>query len=75
MSIPVGRLWSEEDCRAIQSSLGDFAARHGLQEGVVRFGADRLDVEVPRPPEVEQVIALQEWFDAEGEALDVSQVS
>jgi hypothetical protein len=72
--IPAGRLWSDEDRRAIQSSLDDFAARHGLQGAVVHFGPDRLDVEVPRPLEVEQVIALQEWLDAEGETLDVSQV-
>jgi hypothetical protein len=72
--IPAGRLWSDEDRRAIQSSLDDFAARHGLQGAVVHFGLDRLDVEVPRPLEVEQVIALQEWLDAEKETLDVSQV-
>jgi hypothetical protein len=40
----------------------------------VRFGPDRLDVDVPRRLQVEQVIALQEWLDSERETLDVSQV-
>lgn len=72
--IPADHLWSEEDRREVQSRLDDFAARHGLQGATVRFGPDRLDVEVPRRLQVEQVIALQEWLDSEREALDVSQV-
>jgi hypothetical protein len=72
--LPAGYLWSEEDRREAQSRLDAFAARHGLQGAVVRFDADRLDVEVPRRLQVEQVIALQEWLDSEREALDVSQV-
>jgi hypothetical protein len=40
----------------------------------VRFGPDRLEVEVPRRLQVEQVIALQNWSDTERETLDVSKV-
>jgi hypothetical protein len=40
----------------------------------VRFGADRLDVDVPRRLQVEQLIALQQWLEAERDSLDVSQV-
>lgn len=72
--IPAGRLWSDEDRREVQSRLDEFTARHGLQGAIARFGADRLDVEVPRRLHVEQVIALQEWLDSERETLDVSQV-
>jgi hypothetical protein len=72
--IPAGHLWSEEDHREVQSRLDAFAERHGLQGARVRFGPDRLDVEVPRRLQVEQVIALQEWLDSERETLDVSQV-
>ena len=72
--IPAGHLWSEEDRRDAQSRLDEFAARHGLQGAVVRFGPDRLDVEVPRRLQLEQVIALQDWLESEREALDVSQV-
>ena len=72
--IPAGHLWSEEDRRDVQSRLDEFASTHGLEGAVVRFGPDRLDVEVPRRLQVEQVIALQEWLDAERETLDVSQV-
>jgi hypothetical protein len=72
--IPADHLWSEEDRREVQSRLDEFAVRHGLQGARVRFGPDRLDVEVPRRLQVEQVIALQEWLDSEREALDVSQV-
>jgi hypothetical protein len=72
--IPAGHLWSEEDRRDTQSRLEEFAARHGLQGATVRFGSDRLDVELLGRPAVEQVVALQEWLDAEREALDVSQV-
>ena len=35
-----------------------------LQAATVRFGPDRLDVEVPRRLQIEQVIALQEWLDS-----------
>ena len=72
--IPAGQLWSEEDRREVQSRLDEFAVRHGLQGARVRFGHDRLDVEVPRRLQVEQVIALQGWLDSERETLDVSQV-
>ena len=72
--IPAGHLWSEEDRRDIQSRLDEFASRHGLEGAVVRFGPDRLDVEVPRRLQVEQLIALQQWLDVERETLDVSQV-
>lgn len=72
--IPAGHLWSEEDRREVQSRLDEFAVRHGLQGARVRFGPDRLDVEVPRRLQVEQIIALQEWLDSERETLDVSQV-
>jgi hypothetical protein len=72
--IPAGQLWSEEDRREIQSRLDKFAARHGLQGATVRFGPDRLEVEVPRRLQVEQLIALQNWLDTERETLDVSQV-
>lgn len=72
--LPAGQLWSEEDRRDIQSRLDAFAARHGLQGATVRFGADRLDVDVPRRLQVEQVIALQQWLEAERDTLDVSQV-
>ncbi len=72
--LPAGHLWSEEDRRDAQSRLDEFAARHGLQGASVRFGPDRLDVDVPRRLQVEQVIALQEWLDSERETLDVSQV-
>ena len=72
--IPAGHLWSDEDRRDIQSRLDEFASRHGLEGAVARFGLDRLDVEVPRRLQVEQLIALQQWLDAERETLDVSQV-
>ena len=72
--IPADHLWSEEDRREVQSRLDEFAVRHGLQGARVRFGPDRLDVEVPRRLQVEQVMALQEWLNSEREALDVSQV-
>ena len=72
--IPAGQLWSEEDRRDIQSRLDAFAARHGLHGATVRFGTDRLDVAVPRRLQVEQLIALQQWLDAERDTLDVSQV-
>jgi hypothetical protein len=71
--LPAGRLWSGED-REVQSRLDEFAARNGLQGATVRFGADRLEVEVPGRLQVEQVIALQNWLDTERETLDVSQV-
>ncbi|WP_147155807.1 hypothetical protein [Reyranella soli] len=72
--IPAGQLWSEEDRREVQTRLDEFALRRGLQGATVRFGPDRLDVEVPRRLQVEQVIALQEWLDSERETLDVSRV-
>lgn len=72
--IPAGHLWSDEDRRDIQSRLDEFASRHGLEGAVVRFGPDRLDVDVPHRLQVEQLIALQGWLDAERETLDVSRV-
>lgn len=72
--IPAGHLWSEEDRHETQSRLDAFAARHGLQGATVRFGRDRLDVEVPRKLQAEQILALSDWLEAEREALDVSQV-
>jgi hypothetical protein len=72
--LPADHLWSEEDRREVQSRLDEFAARHGLQGASVRFGPDRLDVDVPRRLQIEQVMALQEWLDSERETLDVSQV-
>jgi hypothetical protein len=72
--IPAGQLWSDEDRREVQSRLDEYAARHGLQGAIVRFGRDRLEVEVPRRLQVEQIIALQNWLDTERETLDVSQV-
>ena len=72
--LPAGQLWSEEDRREVQSRLDEWAARHGLQGATVRFGPDRLDVEVPRRLQIEQVVALQNWLDSERETLDVSQV-
>jgi hypothetical protein len=72
--LPAGQLWSEEDRRDVQSRLDEWAARHGLQGATVRFGPDRLDVEVPRRLQIEQVVALQNWLDSERETLDVSQV-
>jgi hypothetical protein len=72
--LPADHLWSEEDRREVQSRLDAFAARHGLHGAVVRFGPDRLDVDVPRRLQIEQLIALQAWLDSEREALDVSQV-
>ena len=72
--LPAGQLWSEEDRREVQSRLDEWAARQGLQGATVRFGPDRLDVEVPRRLQIEQVVALQNWLDSERETLDVSQV-
>ena len=72
--IPAGRLWSETDRADIQQRLDAFAPTHGLEGAVVHFGTDRLEVEVPRPLQAEQIVALQEWLDSEKDALDVSQV-
>ncbi|WP_422001184.1 hypothetical protein [Reyranella sp.] len=72
--MPAGHLWTEEDRAAIQCRLDAFAGSHGLDGATVHFAPDRLDVEVPRPLAVEQVWALQQWLEAEGETLDVSQV-
>ena len=72
--IPAGQLWSDADRRDVQSRLDEFAAKHGLQGATVRFGPDRLEVEVPRRLRIEQLAALQNWLDTERETLDVSQV-
>jgi hypothetical protein len=72
--IPAGQLWSDDDRHAVQARLNAFAPSHGLHGAVVRFGPDRLEVEVPRRLQIEQLLALQEWLDTEKDALDVSQV-
>ena len=72
--IPAGHLWSDEDRQEAQARLDALAANHGLHGAVVRFTPDRLEVEVPRRLQIEQLLALQQWLDAEKDALDVSQV-
>ena len=72
--IPAGHLWSDADRREAQARLDALAADHGLHGAVVRFTPDRLEVEVPRRLQIEQLLALQQWLDAEKDALDVSQV-
>lgn len=72
--IPPGQLWSSEDRAATQQRLDKVAARCGLEGAVVRFELDRLEVEVPRRLQVEQIIALQDWLATEKDALDVGQV-
>lgn len=72
--LPLGHIWSDSDLAASQARLDTFASRHGLEGAVVEFGEDRLDVAVPRPLQMEQIVALQAWLDAERETLDVSQV-
>ena len=72
--IPAGHLWSDEDRREAQARLDALAADRGLHGAVVRFTPDRLEVEVPRRLQIEQLLALQQWLDAEKDALDVSQV-
>jgi hypothetical protein len=72
--LPAGQLWSGDDRAAIQERLNKFGKRCGLEGAVVRFEMDRLEVEVPRRLQAEQVIALQDWLATEKDALDVSQV-
>ena len=72
--IPAGHLWSDEDRQEAQARLDGLAANHGLHGAVVRFTPDRVEVEVPRRLQIEQLLALQQWLDAEKDALDVSQV-
>lgn len=72
--LPAGHLWSDGDRAATQARLDAFARQHGLEGAVVAFGEDRLDVTVPRQLQTEQIIALQDWLEAERETLDVSQV-
>jgi hypothetical protein len=72
--LSAGQIWSDDDRLAIQSRLNAFAARHGLEGAIVRFSEDRLEVEVPRRLQAEQVVALQDWLDGERETLDASQV-
>jgi hypothetical protein len=72
--IPAGHLWSNADRRDMQARLNAFGTHHGLQGAQIRFDRDRLEVDVPRRLEVEQLVALQGWLDAEKDALDVSQV-
>jgi hypothetical protein len=72
--IPAGYLWSEDDRSAVQSRLDAFAADHGFESAIVRFGTDRLEVFIPQALQVEQVMAIQDWLESERETLDVSQV-
>ena len=72
--IPAGQLWSSDDQAAVQERLNKLAAGLGLEGAVVRFDMDRLEVEVPRRLQMEQIIALQDWLATEKDALDVSQV-
>jgi hypothetical protein len=72
--IPAGQLWSEEDRRAVQARLDAIAVRYGFQGAIVRFSRDRLEVDVPRRLQFEQLLALQEWLAAEKDSLDISQV-
>ena len=72
--IPAGHLWSDEDRRSVQERLDALAAAHGFKGAVVRFGPDRLEVDVPQRLQIEQLLALQEWLAGEKDSLDVSQV-
>lgn len=72
--MPAGHVWSDEDRRAVQERLDAVAGRFGLQGAVVRFAPDRLEVEVPRRLQAEQLLVVQEWLAAEKDALDISQV-
>lgn len=72
--IPAGHLWSDEDRCSVQARLDVLAARYGFQGAVVRFGPDRLEVDVPQRLQIEQLLALQEWLACEKDSLDVSQV-
>lgn len=72
--LPAGHLWSEEDRREVQARLDAIAGRHGLEGARVQFGTDQLRVEVPRPLRAEQLMALQDWLQAEKDTLDISQV-
>ncbi|MBL6613063.1 MAG: hypothetical protein ISP49_11740 [Reyranella sp.] len=72
--IPAGHLWSDEDRRFVQTRLDALAARYGFPGAVVRFGIDRIEVDVPRRLQVEQLLALQEWLACEKDSLDISQV-
>lgn len=72
--LPAGHVWSDEDRRSVQERLDAIADRHGLQGAVVRFAPDRLEVEVPRRLQAEQLVVLQEWLATEKDALDISQV-
>ena len=67
--VPAGQLWSSEDRAAIQERLNKFAARCGLDGAVVRFDMDRLEVEIPRRLQAEQIIVLQDWLATEKDAL------
>ena len=72
--IPAGHLWSDEDREAVQARLDAVAPRLGLDGAAVRFGTDRLEVFIPRPVQLEQLMAIQDWLESERETLDVSQV-
>lgn len=72
--IPAGHLWSDEDRGSVQARLDALAARYGFEGAVVRFGPDRLEVDVPRRLQIEQLLALQEWLACEKDGLDISQV-
>jgi hypothetical protein len=72
--IPAGHLWSDEDRSDVQARLDAFAARHGFPGAVVHFSPDRLEVRIRSQLQIEQILSLQEWLEAEKDALDVSQV-
>lgn len=72
--IPAGHIWSDEDRYSMQTRLDDIAPLLGAEGAVVRFGPDRLEIDVPRRLQIEQIFALQEWLASEKESLDVSQV-
>ena len=72
--IAAGHVWSDDDRRAAQERLDALATRYGFKGAVVRFGPDRLEIEVPQRLEIEQLLALQEWLACEKDCLDISQV-
>lgn len=69
-----GQLWSDEARRSVQARLDALSVRSGLQGAIVRFGFDRIEVDVPQKLQIEQLLALQEWLACEKDHLDISQV-
>jgi hypothetical protein len=72
--IAAGHIWSDDDRRSVQERLDALATRYGFKGAVVRFGPDRIEIEVPQRLEIEQLLALQEWLACEKDSLDISQV-